>query len=73
MNETVCGTCGGRSVMTTTTYKWITAGNEVIVIHDVPCYRCSQCGEELFLFSTLDKLDEIKQEAKTSREISYAA
>ncbi|MBO6244874.1 MAG: YgiT-type zinc finger protein [Anaerovibrio sp.] len=48
------------------------ADGTAVVIHGVPCYRCTQCGEEIFLFSTLDRIDEIKKNLGGKKEAFYA-
>ena len=73
--EISCGICGGHSVLAVKEYKEILDDGTILVIHDVPCYRCSQCGEEFFLFSTLDRIEKIKKsmmEQGKTRE-KYAA
>ncbi|MBR1696771.1 MAG: YgiT-type zinc finger protein [Anaerovibrio sp.] len=72
MEKTSCGICGGNVVQTTTTYHSVLADGTAVVIHGVPCYRCTQCGEEIFLFSTLDRIDEIKKNLGGKKEAFYA-
>ena len=35
-----------------------------IIIENVPCYKCNQCGEMVFSVSVLEKIDEILDRAK---------
>lgn len=73
--EVSCGICGGKAVLSTKTHKEILEDNTVIIIHDVPCYRCTQCGEEFLTFSTWDRIDEIKKSMVERKELEtkYAA
>ena len=72
VEKTSCGICGGNSILTTTTYHGKLKDGTSIVIYNVPCYRCTQCGEEVFLFDTLDKIDEIKANLGPKKEAFYA-
>lgn len=73
MENITCGTCAGNTVLTMTTYREIMDDDTVLVIRNVPCYKCTQCGEETFLFSTLDRIDEIKKMIGKKRVADYAA
>lgn len=33
--------------------------NCYVIIENVPCLKCSQCGEEFLVFSVSEKIDEI--------------
>ena len=49
-----CFLCKGDTVKSTTTY--MTAyKNCYIIIKNVPCQKCSQCGEEFINGSTMQK------------------
>ena len=34
-------------------------GECYVIIENVPCYKCTQCGEEVFSASVMEKIDEI--------------
>jgi YgiT-type zinc finger domain-containing protein len=54
----------------TTTYV-ITLENYVLIIKNVPCMKCTQCGDELFNTDILEKIDEIISETeKLASEVS---
>ena len=54
----------------TTTYV-ITLENYVLIIKNVPCMKCTQCGDELFSTDILEKIDEIISETeKLASEVS---
>lgn len=41
-------------------------GKRIIIVKDVPCYKCVQCGEVTFKFSTGERIDEIIDTLKDS-------
>ena len=54
----VCFTCKGDVKKSTTTY--MTEVNSCyIIIKNVPCTKCSQCGEEFLVSSVAEKIDSI--------------
>ena len=60
----------GNMIDSTTTYV-ITLENYVLIIKNVPCMKCTQCGDELFNTDILEKIDEIISETeKLAREVS---
>ena len=38
--------------------------NRIIIIKNVPCEKCSQCGEEYLNGETLERIEEIIQKVK---------
>lgn len=42
----------------------VTYKNSVIVIKNVPCLACAQCGEKYYSDEVMEKLDEIVEQAK---------
>lgn len=55
-----CFLCKGDTVKSTTTY--MTAyKNCYIIIKNVPCQKCSQCGEEFINGSTMQKSSPLYQ------------
>lgn len=48
----------GNMVDSTTTYM-SALKNCVLIIKNVPCMKCTQCGDELFNTDILEKIDEI--------------
>ena len=59
-----CFLCKGDTVKSTTTY--MTAyKNCYIIIKNVPCQKCSQCGEEFINGSTMQKIESIISKLKS--------
>ena len=53
-----CFYCKGE-LETGITFHVVTLDNCIIVVKNVPCIRCSQCGETFFDDDVADKLEEI--------------
>lgn len=43
------------------------AGDEVIVIRDVPAFICDQCGEAYYSLETSEKIDEVMRDAHSGK------
>ena len=71
-----CFYCNGDMEEGTTTHA-VTLKDCVVVVKDVPCTRCKQCGEAYFSDRIADELERIMDSfRKTKTEIavvSYAA
>lgn len=68
-----CISCGGIAVRSTTTAKYIVNDN-ILSIHNIPCYYCSQCGEVMYLFSIAEKIEGIRKkytDIKTNKHIYF--
>ena len=60
----------GNMIDSTTTYV-ITLENYVLIIKNVPCMKCTQCGDELFNTDILEKIEKIIAAAeKLASELS---
>lgn len=53
-----CFFCKGDMEQSTTTFT-ATLENTIVVIKNVPCYKCTQCGEESFDFEITQRLEKI--------------
>lgn len=53
-----CFFCKGDLVKDTTTH-FVEFGNKILIIKDVPCLKCSQCGEVVYNLKTSKKIEEI--------------
>lgn len=53
-----CAFCGGVEKSATTEYIE-KQGNYIVVIKNVPCMKCEQCGEEYFSTDTIKTLEKI--------------
>ena len=58
-----CFYCKGNIEASTTTYMTDYQGC-YIIIKNVPCEKCSQCGEEYLNGETLERIEEIIQKVK---------
>lgn len=54
----ICIFCKGSVVDSTTTFT-VNLGKMVVVIKNVPCHKCIQCGEESFSFEVTEHLEKI--------------
>ena len=53
-----CFLCKGNIQISTTTYM-TDRNNHYIIIKNVPCFKCEQCGDELFSETVVKKLERI--------------
>ena len=53
-----CAFCGGNETTATTEYVE-KQGNLIIVIKNVPCMKCEQCGEEFFSTEVIKAIERI--------------
>lgn len=53
-----CAFCGGMERETTTEYIE-KQGNYIVVIKNVPCMKCEQCGEEYFSTEAIQVIEKI--------------
>ena len=51
-------------VQSTDTY-FAKLDNCYVIIENVPCYKCSQCGEVEYAASVLEKIDDIIEKAES--------
>lgn len=59
-----CFSCkSGDMVESTTTYTSVLE-NCVLIIKNVPCVKCKQCGDVLYNTDILEKIDDIIAKAK---------
>jgi YgiT-type zinc finger domain-containing protein len=61
----MCFFCKGDLKQSITTYT-ITIDNCVIIIKNVPCEECQQCGEQYFSTDVTKKLENIVNKVKNS-------
>lgn len=53
-----CFFCKGDMEQSTTTFT-ATLEKTIVVIKNVPCHKCTQCGEESFDFEITQRLEKI--------------
>ncbi|MEF2696296.1 MAG: type II toxin-antitoxin system MqsA family antitoxin [Blautia wexlerae] len=54
-----CLTCKNGNMEPSTTTYFAQLKNCYVIIENVPCMKCEQCGEEFFTSSVLEKIDDI--------------
>lgn len=59
-----CLTCKNGSMEASTTTYFADLKSCIIIIKNVPCYKCDQCGEEYFSSSVAEKLDILVDKAE---------
>lgn len=60
----MCMFCKNTTEIESTTTHVVTFDDCVIVIKNVPCFECDQCGEKYFSDEVVEKLDEIILQAR---------
>lgn len=58
-----CMKCGADAVKSTTT-DVTDLGTCLIIVRNVPCYKCTECAEIIYTGDTVRKLEEIVEQAK---------
>ena len=58
-----CMECGGRYAETTRTHV-VDMKSYLIIIRNVPCLECVQCGDAIYTDAVATRLDEIVQSLK---------
>lgn len=65
-----CCYCGGDMVESTNTY-FEELENTIVIIKNVPCHKCSQCGEVVYNALVIERLEYItKQFEATLTEVA---
>ncbi len=65
-----CFTCGSKHMIETTTMYVEKLVNGILIIKNVPCKKCSQCGEEFFSMVIMKEIENLsKQTEKIISEV----
>lgn len=59
-----CMHCGETAQKSTTT-SVTDLGNCLVIIRNVPCYKCSECSEIIYTADVLERLEKIIEQAKS--------
>ena len=59
----LCIKCETQTEKSTTTYVE-DLGNCLVIVRNVPCYKCLECSEVTFTGDVVEKLEEIVETAK---------
>lgn len=54
-----CMSCKSGNMKPSTTTYFAQFNNGYVIIENVPCLKCEQCGEEFINMSIAEKIDEI--------------
>ena len=54
-----CMSCKTGDMQNATTTYFAELNHCYIIIENVPCFKCSQCGEEYLMASVAEKIDDI--------------
>lgn len=60
----MCLYCKDKTMIPSVTTHVVTFDNCVIVVRNVPCEECEQCGEKYFSDEVMEQLEEIVSKAK---------
>lgn len=67
----MCFYCAGKEMLRKRTNYTVSLGNIVIVVKNVPCEECTQCGEKYFSDAVMEQLEEIIANAKKAAAEIY--
>lgn len=67
----MCFYCTGKKMLKTYTNYTVSFGDIVIVVKNVPCEKCTQCGEKYFSDVVMAQLEKIVEEAKNAAQEIY--
>lgn len=59
----LCMKCGASAEKGLTTYVE-DLGNCLVIVRNVPCYKCLECDEVIYTGDVVEKLEEIVENAK---------
>ena len=60
----MCMYCKNSELKAATTTHVVSSDNSVIIIKNVPCEECSQCGEKYYSEETAERLEQLVNTAK---------
>ncbi len=59
-----CFTCGSNHMIEATTIYVEKLENGILIVKNVPCKKCSQCGEEFFSMATMKEIEKLSKQAE---------
>ncbi|MBR0102649.1 MAG: type II toxin-antitoxin system MqsA family antitoxin [Selenomonadaceae bacterium] len=60
----MCKYCKGGDLIESTTTHVVDFKTHLIIVRNVPCMECDQCGEKYFSDAVAERLEKIVNEAK---------
>jgi YgiT-type zinc finger domain-containing protein len=58
----VCLSCKTGEMVESTNVYFVQLNSCYVIIENVPCYKCNQCGEIYYKASVLEKIDELMEQ-----------
>lgn len=58
-----CTNCGGKAIESTTT-SVTDLGSCIVIVRNVPCYKCEECNEVIYTLEVTERLEQIIDRAK---------
>jgi YgiT-type zinc finger domain-containing protein len=58
----VCLSCKTGEMVEATNAYFVQLNSCYVIIENVPCYKCNQCGEIYYKASVLEKIDELMEQ-----------
>ncbi len=58
-----CTNCGSRVIESTTT-SVTDLGDCVVIVRNVPCYKCEECNEIIYTLEVTERLEQMIKQAK---------
>ena len=59
-----CFTCGSNHMIEATTIYVEKLENGILIVKNVPCKKCSQCGEEFFSMAIMKEIEKLSKQAE---------
>jgi len=60
----MCFYCNCKTMISSLTIHVVTMDKSVIIVKNVPCEECEQCGEKYLSDEIMEKLEQIVEKAK---------
>ena len=58
-----CTSCGSKVIEATTT-SVTDLGSCIVIVRNVPCYKCAECNEVIYTLDVAERLEQIIDKAK---------
>lgn len=59
-----CLSCKNETMIDSTTTYFANLPNCYLIIENVPCKKCTQCGDEVFSMSVMERIEQIIESVK---------
>ena len=59
-----CLSCKSETMIDATTTYFANLPNCYLIIENVPCKKCTQCGDEVFSMSVMERIEQIIESVK---------